>query len=264
MTKKDVEYLCDEIFKITDYTINDDLSIDVDGDVGLNGYGLFELPLNFRKVTGYFDCLNNQLTTLKGAPIEVGGHFDANNNYLTNLDHFPKVVEEDVYVANNKLTSLKGLPKEINGNLYSSGNKITSLEGGPNKVFGTFTCAGNNLTDLKGCPEFIERDFSINKNNIGSFKYGPKEVGNNIFCGYNNFLNLDDFEIKFGGTLHIEGGTPLGLILHKADNQLTDFFKKIKVVKGNELNIKRLQYLGTLFHLPTPNMTFIKNSYTIV
>ena len=262
MTDKEVEGIC-MMYDITNYYIGDDGSIDVDGDVSLNNYGLFELPLTFGKVTGFFDCLNNQLTTLKGAPKEVGEHFDANNNYLTNLDHFPKVVGDSVYIANNKLTSLKGLPKEIHGDLYSSNNKLSSLEDGPNKVFGTFTCAGNNLTDLKGCPEFIERDFSINDNSVGSFKYGPKKVGNNYFAGKNPIFNLDGFETEFGGKLFLEGNSPIGLIIHKVDNECVNFFKKIKVLNNRQLNIKRLQYLGTLFNLPTPNINFIKNSYTI-
>ena len=263
MTKQKIKDLCEK-YDIENYTINDDMSIDVDGDVSLNNYGLFELPLTFRKVTGYFDCLNNQLTTLKGAPIEVGEHFDANNNYLTNLDYLPKKIEEDIYIANNKLTSLKGLPEVVYGDVYCTHNKLTNFEGSPKEVYGTFTCAGNDITSLKGCPEFIEKDFSINKNKVTSFEYGPKKIGNNYFAGQNPIFNMDGFETEFGGKLFLEGNTPIGLLIHKVDNECVNFFKKIKVVKGKELNIKRLQYLGTMFSLPRDYNKLIEKYYTIV
>ena len=39
---------------------------------------------------GNFYCYNNQLTTLEGAPKEVGGDFDCYNNQLTTEDNKPK------------------------------------------------------------------------------------------------------------------------------------------------------------------------------
>ena len=67
-------------YKIENYTINDDGSIDVDGDVYLSNKNLTEIPFNFNKVTGDFDCSDNELTSLKGSPKEVGG------NYITYTD----------------------------------------------------------------------------------------------------------------------------------------------------------------------------------
>ena len=96
-----------EKYKIENYTINEDGSIDVNGDVHLFNLNLSELPISFNKVSGYFFCEMNGLTTLKGCPKSVGGHFDC---------------------SNNKLTSLKGSPKHIGGNLFCSHNKLTSLE----------------------------------------------------------------------------------------------------------------------------------------
>ena len=43
-------------YNITNYTINGDGSIDVDGSVKLSEYKLTEFPLIFNKVTGYFYC----------------------------------------------------------------------------------------------------------------------------------------------------------------------------------------------------------------
>ena len=79
-----IEEICKK-YKIIDYTIMDDGSIDVDGYVDLYGNGLTELPLTFNKVTGTFNCGDNKLTTLKGSPKSVGGIFNCDDNKLTSL-----------------------------------------------------------------------------------------------------------------------------------------------------------------------------------
>ena len=44
-------------YGITNYTINGDGSIDVNGNVNLIGYGLTELPLRFNRVGGFLDVV---------------------------------------------------------------------------------------------------------------------------------------------------------------------------------------------------------------
>ncbi len=46
-------------FGIRKYKINEDGTIDVDGDVDLSGKELTELPLKFRNITGDFYCYKN-------------------------------------------------------------------------------------------------------------------------------------------------------------------------------------------------------------
>ena len=94
-----------EKYKIENYTINDDGSIDVDGDVFLYGIGLTELPINFNKVSGTFDCSNNKLTTLKGCPNYVGDNFSCGTNYLTDLKYSPKLIHGSFYCSGNNLKS---------------------------------------------------------------------------------------------------------------------------------------------------------------
>jgi hypothetical protein len=50
---EDIDSICKK-FGITNYTINPDGTVDVDGDVDLYNKGLTKLPLKFGKVTGYF------------------------------------------------------------------------------------------------------------------------------------------------------------------------------------------------------------------
>ena len=106
-------------YKITNYTINDDGSIDVNGDVDLFGIDLTELPLRFNKVTGYFDCGRNRLTSLKGSPRWVGGDFNCHNNKLTSLEFSPDYVGGDFYCKYNKLTDNYS-ESEIGGYFYTS------------------------------------------------------------------------------------------------------------------------------------------------
>jgi len=85
----DIDSICRK-FGIENYTINEDGSIDVDGNVNLNDRKLTKLPLKFGKVSGDFSCNYNQLTTLEGSPKEVGGDFSCNYNQLTTLEGSPK------------------------------------------------------------------------------------------------------------------------------------------------------------------------------
>ena len=99
----DIDSICKR-YGIENYTINEDGSIDVDGNVSLSSQGLTELPLRFRNVTFNFWCSNNNLTSLVGSPQSVGGDF---------------------LCFNNKLTSLAGCPQNVGGeHLFSSQDRI--------------------------------------------------------------------------------------------------------------------------------------------
>lgn len=78
-------------------------------------------------VNGHFNCSDNQLTTLKGAPQFVHGNFDCSRNQLTSLEDAPKRISEDFYCVLNKLTSLNGIPESIGGSFYCD-NSITLME----------------------------------------------------------------------------------------------------------------------------------------
>ena len=106
-------------YGIEKYTINDDGSIDVNGDVNLWNKGLTELPLTFNKVSGYFDCAGNNLTTLKGSPRWVGGGFYCDNNQLTSLEFSPDYVGSAFFCGWNQLTDNYS-ETEIGGYFYTT------------------------------------------------------------------------------------------------------------------------------------------------
>ena len=115
---KTIHDICKQ-YNITNYTINDDGSIDVNGYVNLINKGLTELPLTFNKVSGYFTCSNNQLTSLKGCPRWVGGNFYCTYNNLTSLEFGPDYVGGGFYCIYNNLTD-NYCDSEISGLFYTS------------------------------------------------------------------------------------------------------------------------------------------------
>lgn len=129
----------------SEFIINDDGTIDVEGNVNLYKIGLKQLPeyIQFNTVSGIFWINQNQLITLKGCPYHVGQHF---------------------FCCNNMLTTLEFSPEYVGGKFECSNNKLTSLEFSPKKVVGAFDCTDNlvkfSIKDvLKVCdtnPNYIE------------------------------------------------------------------------------------------------------------
>jgi len=183
-THQSIHDLCKK-HGITDYTINEDGSIDVHDDVHLFDIGLTKLPLNFRNVTGNFYCNNNQLTSLEGGPRFVGGNFYCYDNQLTSLEGAPESVGRDFYCRDNQLTSLEGAPESVGRDFNCSNNKLTSLEGTPSHVGGGFYCYDNQLTSLEGSPQSVNGNFYCYNNQLTSLEGAPQSVGRDFECSNN-------------------------------------------------------------------------------
>ena len=54
--------------------------VDVDGDVNIGKYNFTQLPINFKTVTGHFNCERNQLKTLAGIPQSIFKSLSYGNN----------------------------------------------------------------------------------------------------------------------------------------------------------------------------------------
>jgi len=142
-----IKSICNK-YNINNYTINEDGSIDVDGDVNLTRKSLINIPLKFRNVS-YFYCDNNQLTSLEGCPQSVVGDFTCHNN---------------------QLTSLKGCPQSV-GVLNCRYNQLTSLEGCPEIIGGNIFCQFNKINSFKGISEFFENGLYCDNNPIFEIYY---------------------------------------------------------------------------------------------
>ena len=142
-----IEEICEK-YNIRNYIINDDGSIDVDGDVFIYDEGLTEIPLKFNKVTGSVNFIQNKLTSLEGCPKEVGSFFDCRDNKLTTLEGGPKSVGGDFHCGNNNLTDLKGSPEEIGGKFGCINTNITSFVSDIKKLDGDFHCWGTPVGSI--------------------------------------------------------------------------------------------------------------------
>jgi len=126
MTTSEIHKICKE-HNIKYYTINDDMSISVDGSVNLSYRNLKSIPIKFKEVGGYFYCHNNQLTSLEYCPETVGGDFYCNVNQLTSLEYCPETVGGDFSCHSNNLTNFDGLPEFFEQSIYLSRNPVDEI-----------------------------------------------------------------------------------------------------------------------------------------
>jgi len=172
----DIKLICKK-YGIRNYTINDDYTIDVIGNVDLYDKRLTELPLKFRKVIGIFDCSKNQLVSLKGSPEIVLGMFRCDNNNLVDLQDGPKEVINTYDCSNNNLLSLEGAPLQVHGDFNCSNNKLESLQGLEHldltniRNDNSFICSHNKLTTLQGAPKAVGGSFICTDNKLNSLEF---------------------------------------------------------------------------------------------
>jgi hypothetical protein len=143
MTKRWLDAL-----KVKNYTINEDLTVDVNGNVNLARLNLPEIRVQFGMINGNFDCSYNELTTLKGTPYQITGAFDCNKNKLTTLENGPK--KTWYYTCTeNQLISLLGAPEEVTASFNCSHNLLKNLDYLPKKIGDTLKLSYNNITSIE-------------------------------------------------------------------------------------------------------------------
>ncbi len=150
-----IDEICKK-YKIVNYTVNGNNSVDVNGDVSLWGKELKSIPLNFNIVNGYFYCGWNHLTSLKGCPVRIGDWFSCYYNELTSLQYSPQFMENSYFsCSNNKIESLQYCTELIRGNFNCNYNKLTSLQYHPT-VYGKFYCRDNQINTFENFYYFKE------------------------------------------------------------------------------------------------------------
>lgn len=215
-----IDSICKEM-KLKEYTINDDLNVDVD-HVGHFGESVKisasmlvdgKLPIQFGKVKGRFEIIWCDAISLEGCPKWVGGDFQCTHNSLT------------------------------------------SLEGGPEYVGGLYNCRGNKLTSLKG----IAKKVGFDKDPLkigGSISDGVCFHENNI----KNFDDFDcEFKGELMGVRNpitcLIGKNPTD-----DDYEFVEWFNKLKVVfDKNKLDLKRFKYLINMFPHKYEDDNYIRN-----
>ena len=184
--------------------------------------------------------IKNYTINLDGS-IDVNGSVEISDCELTEFPLIFNKVSGTFYCQNSDLTTLKGSPRFVGGSFYCQKNKLTSLLGSPKSVGGGFHCSYNNLTNLKGCPEHIGGDFR---------------------CGKNNIFSLEGLDAdSLSGNIYLNNN-PIGSLFYVIDSEIVRAFNSYKVIKGNEINLKRLRYAMESFDQPI-YIESIKKYYTI-
>jgi hypothetical protein len=93
-------------------------------DVSLYNKGLSKLPVKFNRVSGYFECSYNQLTSLEGCPKWVGDFFSLEYNELATLESSPEYIGGNFFCQYNQLTDFRGFPEFYEGKIFYNGNPV--------------------------------------------------------------------------------------------------------------------------------------------
>ncbi len=114
-----------EDMEIANYTINEDLTVNVNGDVHLNNSDLKILPVQFNRVDGHFYINDNPLKSSYGVPQTVTGSFDISFCGLSTVDWF--ITCQSLNLCGNQLSHFKNIHKFINCESATiSGNSVKS------------------------------------------------------------------------------------------------------------------------------------------
>jgi len=124
---------------VENFTINPDLTVDVDGDVYFGTHRWTEFPVKFGVIKGNFICAVGHLESCVNFPDEVEGECDITGQQLKSLKGFPSKVGTGVHgggvdISFTPLTSMDGISEEINGDLVMTDTRISSLEGIADKI----------------------------------------------------------------------------------------------------------------------------------
>jgi len=237
------------LMNINKYIINDNLIVDVQGDVLLkeSSYKNY-IPIQFGVIHGHFCCPNLNLLSLKGSPHKVYGDFDCTGNKLTSLKGGPEEVLGNFLCGNNSLSSLKYSPRIVQNSFFCAKNNLTSLEYITNKIGQTIDCSNNNLITLKGCPDIINRDFNCSRNQLRTFEYFPNHVFGLLHIN-NNKIDLSEL-VNFKSNVKEHIFNDFGFnknefndtveILKKIKHEKIELNQQLYVELNNKINLKRL------------------------
>ena len=163
MNKEEVKQWLDE-HNVKSYKINEDLSIDVIGNVNLSKKNFTHIPVKFNIVKGNVDCSHNMLTDILFAPIKVN-YFDCSQNKIVSLKGAPQCVEATFKCNNNKLLSLEHAPEIINLDFYCSYNPLVELGNLMTQVGRMFIFEAQDKYKIKGLEKYYDFRKSVRLTN---------------------------------------------------------------------------------------------------
>lgn len=215
---------------VTNYTINLDLTVDVNDTVSLYCKKLKKIPVQFGRVTGHFYCSGNKLKSLQGCPTYIGKDFSCLANNLKSLKYGPKEVVGSYDCSFNKLKELDAARVKIGGIFYAHQNRLPSLAGAPQSVGKSFYCQENELKTLEGAPSNILGNFHCHDNHLTTLKHIPQNISGDLHCNQNPINDFNNLEFTVEQKILF---TPL----EKKDYVLSPFMEALEKYRQNTINI---------------------------
>lgn len=198
---------------IDNYTINKDLTVDVDGNVYISNKKLKFIPVQFIYVSGSFECQNNELSSLKGCPYKVDNHFNCGDNKLTSLEYGPSIVN-------------------IHG-------------------YNSYCCYNNNIINLKGYPTNLAYNANGENDDGDDFYYNPIYVFLNLLskrfkgCNLSTLINyINDYDVFVGNRIYLSRFKE-ALYMSDIEEELKSKFniEELKDLNNKKDSFKNFKYI---------------------
>jgi hypothetical protein len=110
LTKEQINFL-NEVCEDSEWMLNSEGEVDVDGYVYMDFMELTEIPVKFGRVNGYFSCSGNKLTTLKNCPKRMVGYDPVLYCDHNNLTEYFKNIKDRDFPHWDKLLWFEFLPE---------------------------------------------------------------------------------------------------------------------------------------------------------
>ena len=214
---------------VKEYTINSDMTIDVEVSVSLNNIKEDELPeyIQFGDISYNFGIIDSNIKSLRGFPKRCNDMGIKNCPNLKNLNGLGTIQHQlsltncsklislkgggqctygSLRVHNCPITDLTGTPEKLNSIVLQNCSKLTSLKGGPNKSCGQYYiyCC-ESLESLEYVPEVVGDFRCMDCPKITSLEGLKKVIGELVAVGCGKtFTNkyLEKLNIEQGGRFY--------------------------------------------------------------
>lgn len=208
------------------YTINEDYTVNVKGDININS-NLKECPVEFNDINGNFIWHFKNLESVKNLPKNVSGNMSISGNNIISLEGLPtKKVTGTFTCSNNKIKNLKGCPSDV-GSLICNSCGLESLEGSPYGINKDFLCSNNKLKTLKSDTFYINGIFDCSDNQLSNMKYCP--LSSKIKYDNNPLQEEEEEEEELSEPNNLETTNTVlnvgDIVVYKKENSKYDNFK---------------------------------------
>ena len=206
---------------VTNYTINQDNTVDVAGDLNLNGLRFKKLPVTFNKVDGSIYLVSSLLETLEGLPATVPGDLHLNATKLQTTKGMPSQIDGSLDISESVFPTFVGSGlKIIEADLILTKTIIKSFDECP-EVGGDIRLENaSGFTSLAGMPEAIGGGFYIGGAPRGLDLSGmPTSIADYLQIDVSTRAPMPDINLV-GGKVSISGNMVIGKLPQKIDGGL--------------------------------------------